>query len=49
MTQSSPGVFTTDFSLGGTTMRVVANTTTSPKSLDVTEPRIGCRWRAVAP
>ncbi len=49
MTQSSPGVFTTDFRLGGTTMRVVANTTTSPKSLDVTEPRLGCRWSATAP
>jgi len=49
MTQSSPGVFTTDFSIGGTTMRVVANTTTSPKSLDVTEPRLGCRWSAIAP
>jgi len=49
MTQSSPGVFTTDFSLGGTTMKVVANTTTSPKSLEVSEPRLGCRWNAIAP
>jgi hypothetical protein len=49
MTQTSPGIFTTDFSLGGTTMNVVADTNTSPKSLDVREPRIGCRWNAVAP
>ena len=49
MTATSPGVYTTDFSLGGTTLRVVANTTTSPKSLTVTEPRLGCRWSAVAP
>jgi hypothetical protein len=49
MTATSPGVYTTDFSMGGTTLRVVANTTTSPKSLTVTEPRLGCRWSAVAP
>ena len=49
MTQSSPGIYTTDFSLGSTTLNVTANTTTSPKSLDVREPRLGCRWSAVAP
>jgi hypothetical protein len=49
MTQSSPGIYTTDFSLGSTTLNVTANTTTSPKSLEVREPRLGCRWSAVAP
>jgi hypothetical protein len=49
MTQTSPGIYTTDFSLGGTTLRVVANAASSPKSLTVTEPRLGCRWSAVAP
>jgi len=49
MSQTSPGVYTTDFSLGGTTLRVVANAASSPKSLTVTEPRLGCRWSAVAP
>ena len=49
MTQSAPGVFTTKYSLGATTLDVVANTSTSPKRLDVTEPRLGCRWNAVAP
>lgn len=49
MTQTSPGVYTTDFSMGGTTLRVVANAASSPKSLTVTEPRLGCRWSAVAP
>jgi hypothetical protein len=49
MTQTSPGVFTTNFSLGSTTLNVTANSTTSPKSLEVREPRIGCRWSAVAP
>lgn len=49
MTQTSPGVFTTNFSLGSTTLNVTANSTTSPKSLEVREPRLGCRWSAVAP
>jgi hypothetical protein len=49
MTQTSPGVFTTSFSLGGTTLNVVADSTSSPKSLEVREPRLGCRWSAVAP
>jgi hypothetical protein len=49
MTQTSPGVFTTNFSLGSTTLNVVANSTTSPKSLEVREPRLGCRWSAVTP
>lgn len=49
MTQSSPGIYTTNFSLGTTTLNVTANSTTSPKSLEVREPRIGCRWSAVAP
>jgi len=49
MTQTSPGVFTTNFSLGSTTLAVTANSTTSPKSLEVREPRLGCRWSAVAP
>lgn len=49
MTQTSPGVYTTDFSMGGTTLRVVANAASSPKSLTVTEPRLGCRWSAIAP
>lgn len=49
MTRTAPGVYTTDFALGGTTLRVVANAASSPKSLTVTEPRLGCRWSAVAP
>jgi hypothetical protein len=49
MKQTTPGVFTTNFSLGGTTLNVVADASKSPKSLTVTEPRLGCRWNAVAP
>jgi hypothetical protein len=51
MTQTSPGVYTTDyFTFGGVTLRVVVNAASSPKSLTVTESKlVGCRWSAVAP
>ena len=49
MTQSSPKVFTTTLALGGTNFNVVADTSKSPKALEVAEPRTGCRWSAVAP
>ncbi len=49
MTRTAPGIYTTNFSLGGTTLNVVADASKSPKSLTVTEPRLGCRWNAVAP
>jgi hypothetical protein len=49
MKQTTPGVYTTNFSLGGTTLNVVADASKSPKSLTVTEPKLGCRWNAVAP
>ena len=40
MTQSLPGIFTTDFSLGSTMLNVTDNSTTSPKSLEVRKPPI---------
>ena len=49
MTQTTPGVFTTILGIGGTNFNVVTDTSKSPKTLDVTEPRLGCRWNAVAP
>jgi hypothetical protein len=49
MTQTTPGVFTTVLGIGGTNFNVVADTSKSPKTLDVTEPRLGCRWNAVTP
>ena len=49
MTQSAPNVFTTTLALGGTNFNVTADTSKSPKALDVSEPRTGCRWSAVAP
>ena len=49
MKQTTPKVFTTTLGIGGTNFNVVADTSKSPKSLDVSEPRLGCRWDAVAP
>ena len=49
MTQTTPGVFTTILGIGGTNFNVIADTSKSPKTLDVTEPRLGCRWNAVTP
>jgi hypothetical protein len=49
MKQTTPGVFTTTLALGGTNFNVAADTSKSPKALEVTEPRTGCRWNAVAP
>ena len=42
-------VYTTTLALAGTNFNVTADTSKSPKSLEVAEPRTGCRWRAVAP
>lgn len=42
-------VYTTTLALGGTNFNVTADTSTSPKSLEVAEPRTGCRWSAVSP
>jgi hypothetical protein len=48
MTQSSPKVFTTTLALGGTNFNVVADTSKAPGTLEVAEPRAGCRWNAIA-
>lgn len=48
MTQSTPNVFTRTMALGGTSFNVVADASKTPGTLEVTEPRIGCRWIAVA-
>jgi hypothetical protein len=49
MKQTTPKVFTTSLGIGGTNFNIVADTSKSPKTLDVTEPRLGCRWNAVTP
>jgi hypothetical protein len=42
--RTTPTVYTTNFS--GTTLNLASK---SPKTLVVTERRLGCRWNAVAP
>jgi hypothetical protein len=49
MKQTTPGDFTSTLGIGGTNFNIVADTSKSPKALDVTEPRLGCRWNAVTP
>ena len=46
MTKSG-NMYTTTLSIGGTNFDVTADTSKSPKSLEVAEPRLGCRWSAV--
>jgi hypothetical protein len=46
--QTRPQVFESTVSLGTTTLFVVANASTTPRTLDVTEKSMGCRWNAVA-
>jgi hypothetical protein len=48
MKQTSPNVYETSFSLNGKTLKVVADASKTPKTLQVSEPRLGCRWTAVA-
>jgi hypothetical protein len=48
MTQNPRNVFTTTFAIGGTNFNVTADTSKSPGTLEVSEPRTGCRWSAVA-
>lgn len=42
-------VYTTTMTIGSTNFNVTVDTSTSPKSLNVAEPRTGCRWSAVTP
>ena len=49
MTQTTPNVFTTTLGIGGTNFNVVADASKAPKTLEISEPRLGCRWNAVTP
>jgi hypothetical protein len=48
MKQTSPNIYETDFRLSGVTLKVIADASKTPKTLTVTEPKIGCKWNAVA-
>ena len=49
MKLTRPGVYVTDFTLGGGRLDVVADLSGSPKSLTVTEKNRGCKWVATSP
>lgn len=49
MIRVAPNVFTTTFAIGGTNFNVTADASTSPKTLEVSEPRVGCLWHAIVP
>ncbi len=44
----SPGVYRTRWSSGGITYDIEVNTTTSPATLLVSEPKLGCKWSGKA-
>jgi hypothetical protein len=46
--QTKPGIFESTVSLGSVTLFVVADAAKTPRTLDVTEKSLGCRWNAVA-
>lgn len=48
MAMTAPNVFTTTMTIGSTNFTVTADTNRSPGTLDVSEPRTGCRWSAIA-
>jgi hypothetical protein len=49
MKQTTPGVYKTTFSLSGARLDIVVDASKTPKTLEAVEPKLGCRWNAVAP
>jgi hypothetical protein len=49
MKQTSTNVYKTTFAMGGPKLDVAADASKTPRTLDVTEPALGCRWSAIAP
>ena len=47
--QTSPGIYKTVFSMGGVRLDVVADATSTPRTLTVVEAQRGCKWNAIAP
>ena len=44
-----PNVYTTDLSMGGTSLVVLADLSVTPPTLSVTEKNQGCKWNARKP
>jgi len=49
MKLAAPKVYKTSFSLGGVTLQVTADAGAKPRSLQVAEPKLGCKWDAITP
>lgn len=47
--QKTARVYTTTFNMGGVRLDVVADASTTPRTLKVTDTNAGCRWDAIAP
>ncbi len=45
---TAPGVYKTKWSANGATLDIEVNTTASPATLLVTEPKLGCKWSGKA-
>lgn len=45
---TAPGVYKTKWSASGATLDIEVNTTASPATLLVTEPKLGCKWSGKA-
>ena len=46
--QTTPGVYKTKFAISGATLDIVVDTTSSPRTLTATAPRMGCKWTGAA-
>lgn len=44
----NPGVYRTNWAAGGITHEIEINTTTSPVTISVAEPKLGCKWTGKA-
>ncbi|QQS12054.1 MAG: hypothetical protein IPK81_21435 [Rhodospirillales bacterium] len=49
MKATGAGVYRTEFELGRVRLVVVADTSKTPRTLLVTEPREGCKWSGTTP
>ena len=44
----NPGIYRTKWAAGGITYEIEINTTTSPATMAVAEPKLGCKWSGKA-
>lgn len=45
---ASPGIYRTKWALGSITYDIEVNTTTTPATMTVAEPKLGCKWSGKA-